>query len=149
MYGIALAAEVAEESERGRHRLVRRQLRRRPATKPASVRRRSWSMDSSVERQDGAAAEGVGNRPTRTKDRERAGARALGVHKTRIAPGRPPHVVIVGAGFAGLGAAKRLGRAPVEVTVIDRRNHHLFQPLLYQVATAALSPADIAAPIRA
>jgi NADH:ubiquinone reductase (H+-translocating) len=106
-------------------------------------------MDSSVERQDGAAAEGVGNRPTRTKDRERAGARALGVHKTRIAPGRPPHVVIVGAGFAGLAAAKRLGRAPVEVTVIDRRNHHLFQPLLYQVATAALSPADIAAPIRA
>jgi NADH:ubiquinone reductase (H+-translocating) len=76
-------------------------------------------------------------------------ARARGVHKTRIAPGRPPHVVIVGAGFAGLTAAKRLGRAPVEVTVIDRRNHHLFQPLLYQVATAALSPADIAAPIRA
>jgi NADH dehydrogenase FAD-containing subunit len=58
-------------------------------------------------------------------------------------------VVIVGAGFAGLAAAKRLGRAPVGVSVIDRRNHHLFQPLLYQVATAALSPADIAAPIRA
>ena len=69
--------------------------------------------------------------------------------ESRIGPGRPPHVVIVGAGFAGLAAAKRLGRAPVEVTVIDRRNHHLFQPLLYQVATAALSPADIAAPIRA
>jgi NADH dehydrogenase len=79
----------------------------------------------------------------------RAGARALGVHKTRIAPGRPPQVVIVGAGFAGLAAAKRLGRAPVAVRVIDRRNHHLFQPLLYQVATAALSPADIAEPIRA
>ena len=75
--------------------------------------------------------------------------RTSGVHKVRIAPGRPPHVVIVGAGFAGLAAAKRLGRAPVEVSVIDRRNHHLFQPLLYQVATAALSPADIAAPIRA
>jgi NADH dehydrogenase len=57
--------------------------------------------------------------------------------------------VIVGAGFGGLAAAKRLADAPVEVTVIDRRNHHLFQPLLYQVATAALSPADIAAPIRA
>jgi NADH dehydrogenase FAD-containing subunit len=57
--------------------------------------------------------------------------------------------VIVGAGFAGLAAAKRLGRVPVEVTVIDRRNHHLSQPLLYEVATAALSPADIAAPIRA
>jgi NADH dehydrogenase FAD-containing subunit len=79
----------------------------------------------------------------------RADRSAPGVHKVRIAPGRPPHVVIVGAGFAGLAAAKRLGRAPVEVSVIDRRNYHLFQPLLYQVATAALSPADIAAPIRA
>jgi len=59
-----------------------------------------------------------------------------------------PKVVIVGAGFGGLEAAKRLSNAPVDVTVIDRRNHHLFQPLLYQVATAALSPADIAAPIR-
>src|SRR5947208_931508 len=59
-----------------------------------------------------------------------------------------PHVVIVGAGFAGLHAARGLGEAPVRVTVIDRTNHHLFQPLLYQVATAALSPADIAAPIR-
>jgi NADH dehydrogenase len=56
--------------------------------------------------------------------------------------------VIVGAGFGGLSAAKALGRAPVEVMVIDRHNYHLFQPLLYQVATAALSPADIAAPIR-
>jgi NADH dehydrogenase len=77
------------------------------------------------------------------------GARGPGVHKARIAPGRPPHVVIVGAGFGGLAAAQRLGKAPIDVTVIDRRNHHLFQPLLYQVATAALSPADIAAPIRA
>ncbi len=59
-----------------------------------------------------------------------------------------PRVVIVGAGFGGLEAAKRLAGKPVDVTVIDRRNHHLFQPLLYQVATAALSPADIAAPIR-
>ncbi len=59
-----------------------------------------------------------------------------------------PHVVIVGAGFAGLHAAKGLGKAPVRVTVIDRTNHHLFQPLLYQVATASLSPADISAPIR-
>jgi NADH dehydrogenase len=56
--------------------------------------------------------------------------------------------VIVGAGFGGLAAAKRLAGKPVDVTLIDRRNHHLFQPLLYQVATAALSPADIAAPIR-
>jgi NADH dehydrogenase len=60
-----------------------------------------------------------------------------------------PRVVIVGAGFGGLSAATRLGRAAAEVIVIDRHNHHLFQPLLYQVATAALSPADIAAPIRA
>jgi NADH dehydrogenase len=57
--------------------------------------------------------------------------------------------VIVGAGFGGLAAATGLGKAPVEVTLIDRRNHHLFQPLLYQVATAGLSPADIAQPIRA
>src|SRR5512138_130796 len=59
-----------------------------------------------------------------------------------------PHVVIVGSGFAGLEAARALRRAPVHVTVVDRRNHHLFQPLLYQVATAALNPADISAPIR-
>jgi NADH dehydrogenase len=57
-------------------------------------------------------------------------------------------VVIVGGGFGGLYAAKRLGKAPVEVTVIDKRNFHLFQPLLYQVATGGLSPGDIAAPIR-
>jgi NADH dehydrogenase len=59
-----------------------------------------------------------------------------------------PRVVIVGAGFGGLAAARRLAGKAVDVTLIDRRNHHLFQPLLYQVATAALSPADIAAPIR-
>jgi NADH dehydrogenase len=59
-----------------------------------------------------------------------------------------PRVVIVGAGFGGLEAAKRFAGQPVDVTVVDRRNHHIFQPLLYQVATAALSPADIAAPIR-
>src|SRR6185503_9875983 len=61
---------------------------------------------------------------------------------------RVPRVVIVGAGFGGLAAAKRLAGQRVDVTLVDRRNHHLFQPLLYQVATAALSPADIAAPIR-
>jgi len=57
-------------------------------------------------------------------------------------------VVIVGAGFAGLTAARRIARLPVQVTVIDRKNHHTFQPLLYQVATAGLSPGEIAAPIR-
>ena len=59
-----------------------------------------------------------------------------------------PRVVIVGAGFGGLTAAKALSGAPFSVTVVDRHNYHLFQPLLYQVATAGLSPADIAAPIR-
>lgn len=60
-----------------------------------------------------------------------------------------PRVVIVGSGFAGLAAARALRTAPLRVVVVDRRNHHLFQPLLYQVATAALSPGDIAYPIRA
>lgn len=59
-----------------------------------------------------------------------------------------PHVVIIGGGFAGLSAARALANAPVRVTLVDRRNHHLFQPLLYQVATAALNPADVAYPIR-
>jgi NADH:ubiquinone reductase (H+-translocating) len=66
----------------------------------------------------------------------------LGVRDAR------PRVVILGAGFGGLFAARALRRAPVRLTVVDRRNYHLFQPLLYQVAGAALSPADIAAPIR-
>lgn len=60
-----------------------------------------------------------------------------------------PHVVIVGAGFGGLRAARQLARAPVRVTLIDRRNYHLFQPLLYQVATSMLNPGDIAHPVRA
>ncbi|HEY2882998.1 MAG TPA: NAD(P)/FAD-dependent oxidoreductase [Pirellulales bacterium] len=58
------------------------------------------------------------------------------------------HVVVIGGGFGGLNLAKRLGRAPVQVTLVDRRNFHLFQPLLYQVATGGLSPANIAAPLR-
>jgi NADH dehydrogenase len=64
-------------------------------------------------------------------------------------PNAKPRVVIVGGGFGGLYAAKGLGKAPVEVLLIDRRNYHLFQPLLYQVATGALSPANIAVPLRA
>ncbi|MBC7833748.1 MAG: NAD(P)/FAD-dependent oxidoreductase, partial [Phycisphaerales bacterium] len=65
-----------------------------------------------------------------------------------MSPSPLPRVLIVGGGFAGLAAAKALAGAPARVTLIDRRNHHLFQPLLYQVATASLSPADITAPIR-
>src|ERR1700704_2616661 len=61
----------------------------------------------------------------------------------------PKHrVVIVGGGFGGLNAARSLRRAPVKITLVDRRNFHLFQPLLYQVATGGLSPANIAAPLR-
>src|SRR3954471_1223746 len=62
---------------------------------------------------------------------------------------KPPQVIIIGAGFGGLEAAKKLACKDVRLTLIDRTNYHLFQPLLYQVATAALSPADIAAPVRA
>ena len=58
------------------------------------------------------------------------------------------HVVIVGGGFGGLWATRALARAPVRITLVDRANHHLFQPLLYQVATAGLSSPDIAAPLR-
>src|SRR6266699_498205 len=76
---------------------------------------------------------------------ERVAAAELNPASTK--PSRP-RIVIVGAGFGGLTAAMRLGAVRADVTVIDRRNYHLFQPLLYQVATAALSPADIAAPIR-
>jgi NADH dehydrogenase len=65
-----------------------------------------------------------------------------------IAVARPPHVVVLGVGFAGLEAAKLLRHAPAVVTIVDHHNYHLFQPLLYQVATAALEPADIAGPIR-
>jgi NADH dehydrogenase len=65
-----------------------------------------------------------------------------------VTPPASTHVVILGGGFAGLYAAKALRSASVKVTVVDRRNHHLFQPMLYQVATAALSPGDIASPIR-
>ncbi|HEX2148030.1 MAG TPA: FAD-dependent oxidoreductase, partial [Pseudorhizobium sp.] len=58
------------------------------------------------------------------------------------------HIVIIGGGFGGLACARALGNSHIDVTLIDRRNHNLFQPLLYQVATAALSPADISEPIR-
>lgn len=81
--------------------------------------------------------------PVKTSDHPRAREETV-----RDEHGRAPHIVIVGAGFGGLYAARALARAPVEVTVVDRRNHHLFQPLLYQVATASLNPSDIASPVR-
>src|SRR5229473_8462806 len=66
---------------------------------------------------------------------------------TKAVPGKK-RVLIVGGGFAGIAAARALKRADVEITLVDRRNHHIFQPLLYQVATAVLAPSEIAAPIR-
>jgi NADH dehydrogenase len=68
--------------------------------------------------------------------------------RTPAPVGDAPHIVIIGAGFAGLACAKALGGSDMRVTIIDQRNYHLFTPLLYQVATAALSPADVTAPIR-
>src|SRR5207247_3378755 len=64
------------------------------------------------------------------------------------APAKRKRVVIIGGGFAGIAAARALRRCDAEIILIDRRNHHIFQPLLYQVATAVLAPAEIAAPIR-
>src|ERR1700733_7342662 len=66
----------------------------------------------------------------------------------KAAPERRKRVVIIGGGFAGIAAARALRRSDAEVVLIDQRNHHIFQPLLYQVATAVLAPAEIAAPIR-
>src|SRR6266516_5181626 len=71
------------------------------------------------------------------------------VGTARMSELRKPHVVVVGGGFGGLQAVAKLRRAPVEVTLVDRRNFHLFQPLTYQVATGALSPGEIAYPLRA
>ena len=72
-----------------------------------------------------------------------------GSHEPNERADKPYEVVIIGGGFGGLIAAQSLRRAQVRVTLLDRRNHHLFQPLLYQVATGRLSPANIASPLRA
>ena len=85
------------------------------------------------------AADGSELRLATLPDVERSAARHVG---------RKPRIVIIGAGFAGIAAARALRHSDAEVMLIDRRNHHIFQPLLYQVATAILSPAEIAAPIR-
>ncbi len=74
--------------------------------------------------------------------------RSPGAHPPRVDVPRLPHVVVLGGGFGGLWATRALSAAPVHVTLVDRTNHHLFQPLLYQVATAGLSSPDIAAPLR-
>ena len=71
------------------------------------------------------------------------------VPTTENALTKRPHIVIVGGGFGGLQAAKKLGHQPVEVTIIDHNNFHLFQPMLYQVSTGGLSPSDITTPLRA
>ena len=84
---------------------------------------------------------------TKTTNEQLAAPQSLEPARESV-PMVKPRVVIVGAGFGGLNAARALHDAPVEVTVIDRNNHHLFQPLLYQVATGVLSPAEISAPIR-
>jgi NADH dehydrogenase len=73
----------------------------------------------------------------------------LAIAKSENMPESLPRVVIVGGGFGGLAAAKALKNAPVRIILIDRTNHHLFQPLLYQVATSVLAPGQISSPIRA
>ena len=78
-----------------------------------------------------------------------AATRSQAALPARMRPMDRPRIVVVGVGFGGLSAAKALAATPAELILVDRRNYHLFQPLLYQVATAALSPADIAWPIRA
>jgi len=82
------------------------------------------------------------------------GAESMNIHETNITKenelriAAKPHVVIIGGGFGGIKASRALANTPVDITLIDRNNHHVFQPLLYQVATAELSPADISGPIR-
>ncbi len=88
--------------------------------------------------------------PASTVDSTSGAAPAAAMPTVRQPETRPrrPQVVIIGAGFGGLAAAYALRKAPVDITIVDKRNYHLFQPLLYQVATAGLSPAQIASPIR-
>src|SRR5437870_3809178 len=89
----------------------------------------------------------VPNRETNTVDEGLVTPQSVEPARAEV-PAVMPRVVIVGAGFGGINAARALREAPVQVTVIDRNNHHLFQPLLYQVATGVLSPAEISSPIR-
>jgi len=75
-------------------------------------------------------------------------AEALELGADASQPGRRPRIVIIGGGFAGIAAARAMRKCDADIVLVDRRNHHIFQPLLYQVATAVLSPAEVAAPIR-
>ena len=94
------------------------------------------TSETAIERRDRIVLDTVSN------------AREAGIPTAVDGKGSRPRIVIVGAGFGGLTAAKRLAQVDAQVTIVDQHNYHLFQPLLYQVATAALSPANIAAPIR-
>ena len=85
----------------------------------------------------------LGADDTRTDAQPRSEAAVVAAH-----PERKPRIVIVGGGFGGVAAARALRKSNGEVVLIDRHNHHIFQPLLYQVATAVLSPSEVAAPIR-
>jgi NADH dehydrogenase len=98
----------------------------------------SGSMDAS---RRSAAPESITETVRRTQPRETA-------FDTRASRHEQPRIVIVGGGFAGVAAARALRRCDAEIVLIDRRNHHIFQPLLYQVATAVLAPSEVAAPIR-
>ncbi len=112
-----------------------------PETDRPTARRDQESPSSSGPTTPAAAA------PER-RAREEVQRTAQGHHSKPETAGATHRVVIIGAGFGGLECARALARAPVEITLVDRHNHHLFQPLLYQVATAALSPGDIAWPVR-
>ncbi len=97
------------------------------------------------------SASGSAPKPGRATDAERLAPTSHHAPEENWTPapvGDAPHAVIVGGGFAGLACAKAMGKTTLRVTVVDQRNYHLSTPLLYQVATAALSPADVTAPIR-
>jgi NADH:ubiquinone reductase (H+-translocating) len=102
-----------------------------------AIAQRYWTVTASSRQNIG--------RPNQS---HQAATRAGGLIMNRTDAAPRPHVVILGAGFGGLSAAAALANSPFDVTLVDQHNYHLFQPLLYQVATAGLSPADIASPIR-
>src|SRR5205823_1747013 len=152
----AAAAVESEGTRAARRRLVSGERRppeeRGPALAPAHPlpprRRRPPAdrPDRGARRRDALRSLAAGRRPLPPRSRQ---ARQEGPQHPHLAPGRlmAPRVVIVGGGFGGLYAARALRKAPVAVTLVDRSNHHLFQPLLYQVATAAPRPPPTPAPL--